>query len=91
MSPKGKSKQTPAVVDRLEDGGLAVVMVGEDGATSIDLPASLLPAGAEAGSHLVISVSLDEEAGRAAAERVGELQERLEKRGDSGGQKNFKL
>ena len=86
---KGKSKRTHAVIDRIEDGGTAVVLVGED-EHKVELPASLLPAGAESGSHLSIDISLDEASRKEAEERVKALQERLEKRGGEG-QKNFKL
>ena len=91
MEKGGKSKRTRAVVDRIEDGGVAVLHVGEDEETKVELPASLLPAGAEGGSHLVISVSLDDEARKKSEDRVKALQERLEKRGGGEGQKNFKL
>ena len=87
---QGKSKRTRAVVDRVEDGGTAVVLVGED-EQKVELPAALLPEGADAGSHLVINVSLDEASRKEAEARVKALQEKLEKRGGEGGQKNFKL
>ena len=83
-----KSKRTRAVVDRVEDGGTAVLLVGEDEETQVEVPASLLPEGAESGSHLVINVTLDEGSRKAAEDRVKALQEKLENRG---GQKNFKL
>ena len=86
----GKSKRTRAVVDRIEDGGVAVLHVGEDEETKVELPASLLPGGTEPGSHLVINISLDDDSRKAAEDRVKALQEKLEKRG-GGGQKNFKL
>ena len=87
----GKSRRTRAVVDRIEDGGTAVLRAGDDESQQVELPASLLPEGAESGSHLVINVSLDE-ASRAEAEgRVRALQEKLEKRGGGEGQKSFKL
>jgi hypothetical protein len=86
-----KSKRTRAVVDRIEDGGTAVLLVGEDEETKVELPASLLPEGAESGSHLVIDVSLDEGSRRAAEDRVRALQERLEKRGGGEATKSFKL
>lgn len=89
MKKGGKSKRTRGVVDRVEDGGTAVVYVGDEEETKVELPASLLPEGAESGSHLVITVSLDEGAREAAGDRVKALQEKLEKRG--GGEKNFKL
>jgi Protein of unknown function (DUF3006) len=84
MSDKGKrekTKRTRAVVDRVEDGGTAVVFVGEDESVSVELPASMLPEGAEGGSHLVITVKLDEDSRASAEARVRALQEKLEKRG----------
>ena len=90
MSEEKKSKRTRAVVDRIEDGGTAVVLVGED-EHKVELPASLLPEGAESGSHLVINVSLDEAARRESEDRVKALQEKLEKRGGGEGRKSFKL
>ena len=86
----GKSKRTRAVIDRIEDGGTAVLLVGEEEETKVELSASLLPEGAEAGSHLVLHISLDETSRKEAEERVKALQEKLEKRGGEG-QKNFKL
>ena len=86
----GKSKRTRAVVDRIEDGGTAVLLVGEDEDTKVELPASLLPEGAESGSHLSVTVALDEASRAEAEERVKALQEKLEKRGGEG-QKSFKL
>lgn len=76
-----KSKRTRAVVDRVEDGGWAVVLVGEGGDVSVDLPSELLPEGAEGGSHLVITVKLDEGSRASAEERIRALQEKLERRG----------
>lgn len=87
---KEKSKRTRAVVDRIEDGGVAVLLVGED-EQKVELPAALLPEGADAGSHLSIEVSLDEASRREAEERIKALQEKLEKRGGGEGQKSFKL
>ncbi len=90
MEKGDKSKRTRAVVDRIEDGGTAVLLVGED-EQKVELPASLLPAGAEGGSHLSLNISLDEASRKEAGERVKALQERLEKRGGGEGQKSFKL
>ena len=81
MAGEGKSKRTRAVVDRVEDGGTAVVHVGEDEAVEVDLPLSMLPEGAEGGSHLVITVKLDDAARASAEDRIKALQERLERRG----------
>ena len=86
----GKSRRTRAVVDRVEDGGTAVLYAGEDEGTKVELPASLLPEGAGEGSHLLITVSLEEDSRGAAEDRVRALQERLERRG-GGGRKDFKL
>ncbi|MFL6253956.1 MAG: DUF3006 domain-containing protein [Pyrinomonadaceae bacterium] len=86
----GDSKHTRAVIDRIEDNGTAVLLVGED-EHKVELPASLLPEGAEGGSHLSITFTLDEASRREAEDRVKALQERLEKRGGGEGQKSFKL
>jgi hypothetical protein len=91
LGDEAKSRQTVGVVDRIEDGDWAVVHIGEDESFSLDLPVSLLPAGTEAGSRLVIQISRDDEATGAARDRISDLQERLEKRSGSAGQKNFKL
>ena len=88
---QGKSKRTRGVVDRVEDGSTAVVMVGDDESVKVELPASLLPAGAEDGSHLVITVSLDEGSRKAAEDSVKALQEKLEKRSSANEKKSFKL
>ena len=77
----GKSKRTRAVIDRMEDGGKAVVQVGDDAAALFDLPAALLPDGAADGDHLVITVRLEPESRDAAVDRIRALQERLSKRG----------
>jgi hypothetical protein len=87
----GRSRRTRAVVDRIEDGGTAVLYVGEDESLKVELPASLLPEGAESGSHLSINVSLDEASRRESEGRVKALQEKIEKRGGGGGRKDFKL
>ncbi len=82
-----RSKTTRAVIDRIEDGGLAVVLVGEG--ESVDIPVSLLPEGAGAGDHLRISVALDEEA---RASRARSIRERLKRLGGGDtGRKDFKL
>ena len=90
MEKGDKSRRTRGVIDRIEDGGTAVLLVGED-EHKVELPASLLPEGAEGGSHLSINISLDEASRKEAEERVKALQEKLEKRGGGGGRKSFKL
>lgn len=86
----GKPRRTRAVIDRVEDGGTAVILAGDDEEMKLELPAALLPEGAGPGSHLLVTVALDEDSRRAAEDRIRALQERLEKRGGDG-PKNFKL
>jgi hypothetical protein len=85
-----KAKRTRAVIDRIEDEGTAVLLAGE-GELKIELPAALLPEGAEPGSHLVVTLALDEASRKEAEDRVKALQEKLEKRGGGEGRKSFKL
>ena len=85
------SKKTKAVVDRIEDGGTAVVRVGDDKGDLVDLPVSLLPDGASDGDHLTITVKMERASRASAEERVRALQERLEKRSGTAGKKDFKL
>jgi hypothetical protein len=87
---KVKSKRTRAVIDRIEDNGVAVLLAGED-EHKVELPASLLPEGAAPGSHLSVTLALDEASRQEAEERVKALQEKLERRGGGEGQKSFKL
>lgn len=91
QSKRAASKQIRAQIDRIEDDDVAVLLVGDDGKTQIDVPRSLLPEGAEAGDHLRISVSLDDESRAAAAERVRKLQDKLADAGGAEGEKDFKL
>jgi hypothetical protein len=79
----GKSLKTKAVIDRIEDGGAAVVQLGDDKTGLVNLPAALLPDGASDGDHLTITVRLERDARDAAEERIKALQERLEKRSRS--------
>ena len=85
-----ESRRTRAVVDRIE-GEVAVLYVNEDESLRVDLPASMLPAGASDGDHLVVNVRLDRDARRRTEESIKELQERLEKRSAQQGRKDFKL
>jgi hypothetical protein len=79
----GKSQKTRAVIDRIEDGGAAVVQLGDDKANLVNLPAALLPDGASDGDHLTITVRLERGERASAEERIKALQERLEKRSRS--------
>ena len=87
-----RSKRTRAVLDRVEDGGRAVVQLGDDERALVELPVELLPEAVEDGDHLTITVSLDRESRAAAAERIKSLRERLERRtGAQPDRKDFKL
>lgn len=79
-----------AVIDRIEDNKMAVLLVGEE-EVAIDLPADLLPKGASDGDHLRIDITLDRDARATAQDKVRDMQERLTKRSGSEGKKEFKL
>ena len=88
----GKSKKIRGVIDRIEDNEMAVILVGEDEKSSIDVPTALLPAEATDGDHLTITITLDAQSREKAAERTRAMRERLEKLGGAtSGQKDFKL
>lgn len=95
-----------AVIDRIEDGEIAVVIVEDKEQSQLDLDASRLPEGARGdGDHLLLTFKIGSDgktrtlkkieaapASRAAAEeRVQALQQRLEKLSGTTGQKDFKL
>ena len=98
----GKSVEVAAVVDRIEDGGVAVVSLG-DGKQILDLPLSRLPEGTADGDHLRLTfegepseqnferVVKDRQSRADAHDRARELQERLAQRGGAAGKKDFKL
>lgn len=83
-----RSKKIRAEVDRIEDGGTAVIVVGKE---SFDVPTSLLPDGAEGGDHLDITITLDAESRAASEDKVKAMQERLLKKSGTEGKKDFKL
>ena len=95
-------REVAAVVDRIEDGGVAVLSLG-DGKRMIDLPLSRLPEGTGDGDHLRLTfdgepsertlkrAAKDRRSRADAAERVRKLQEHLEQRGGAQGKKDFKL
>lgn len=89
---RGASKELEAVIDRIEDGGMAVLVFGDAGDAAVDFPVALLPEGASDGDHLRISITLSPASRADAEDRVRAMQERLEKRsGTTPGQKDFKL
>jgi len=95
-----------AVIDRIEDGEIAVVILEDEAQSQLDLHVSHLPAEARAdGDHLWLTFEIGADRqtrtlkkieaapqSRAAAEeRVTSLQQRLEKLSGTVGQKDFKL
>ena len=99
---EGESREISAVVDRIEDGDVAVLSLG-DGDQTLDLPLSRLPEGTADGDHLRLTFDgepsektftravRDRQSRADAGERVRKLQERLEKSGGAQGKKDFKL
>jgi len=61
-----------AMVDRIE-GTLAVLISCDDELVRLNLPVSLLPPGTREGDIVTLSIGRDEEATRAAKERVAGL------------------
>lgn len=88
---RAAAKQTRAEIDRIEDGDVAVLIIGDDRKKQVDVPASLLPEGAAEGDHLRISITLDRESRAAASTRVKRLQDKLAAKGGGGDEKDFKL
>lgn len=94
MTDKAKSgahaSEIHAVVDRLEDNGIAVLLVGDD-ETSVDFPVALLPADTAPGDHLRLNIKLDAAARGESQDRTRALLEQLESRTTPSGKKDFKL
>lgn len=88
---RGAARQIRAEIDRIEDGDVAVLLVGDDGKTQLDVPLSLLPEGAAGGDHLRITITLDKESRDAATRRVKRLQDKLAAKGGAQAEKDFKL
>jgi hypothetical protein len=78
-----RSIQFRAVIDRIEDNDMAVVLVGDDEAAQLDVPKAFLPAEATDGDHLSITIKLDKESRDAMADKIRNLQEELLNRGKS--------
>lgn len=85
------SKQARAVIDRIEDNGMAVLLIGEDGKTQVDIPVQLLPEGAKDGDHLRINMTIDSHSRAASEERIKKLQDQLRQQSGAEGKKDFKL
>ena len=72
-----------AVIDRVE-GKLAVLLVGEDGRTKVNMPLILLPEGCKEGDVLDVSIKKNAKATLTAKNRSKSLIEKLKKKGQSG-------
>jgi len=90
-SKRAPSRQIRAAIDRIEDNEMAVLLVGDDGKTQLDVPVALLPEGASDGDHLRITISLDKASRDEAASRVKKMQDKLAQSGGAEEQKDFKL
>ncbi|MCA1626802.1 MAG: DUF3006 domain-containing protein [Acidobacteria bacterium] len=104
--PRRRTLKERAVIDRIEDGEIAVVIVEDKEQSQIDLHVSRLPADArDDGDHLLLTfefgsddktrtlkkIEAAPQSRAAAEERVTSLQQRLEKLSGTAGQKDFKL
>jgi hypothetical protein len=88
---KEEARESRAIIDRIEEGDVAVLMAGEDGKTQVIVPVSLLPEGAKDGDHLRIHISLDRPSRSSAEERIKKLQDELKERSGTTDKKDFKL
>ncbi|MBD0325702.1 MAG: DUF3006 domain-containing protein [Pyrinomonadaceae bacterium] len=90
---KKRVKAAPirAVVDRIEDGGQAVLLIGDAEQAQIDFPVSLLPEGVRDGDHLKINITVDKGARASAEDRIKKLQEQLTQKSGADEKKDFKL
>jgi len=70
-----------ATIDRIE-GKLAVLLMGEDGKTKVNMPLGLLPDGCKEGDVLDIAITRDEKATEDAKKRTSSLLEKLKKKSE---------
>jgi hypothetical protein len=97
-----ESVEVRAVVDRVEDGGIAVLSL-EGYKSTLDVPLARLPKDTADGDHLRLTfdgepsartlkkATADRGARSSAEDRVKKTQERLEKLSGTEGKKDFKL
>jgi hypothetical protein len=107
-SPKKRDQsiEVRAVVDRIEDDDVAVVILEDEAKSQLDLPRKRLPEGANSdGDHLLIKFDVDAESGERklksitpapaaradAEERIRKMQERLARMSGTEDKKDFKL
>ena len=96
------SVELRAVVDRVEDGGVAVLSL-EGRKSTLDVPLARLPEGTADGDHLRLTfdgepsastlkkATADRLARSSAEDRIKQMQERLERLSGTAGKKDFKL
>lgn len=90
QSSDAPQSQARAVIDRIEDEGMAVLLF--DGhEEQFDIPLALLPQGATDGDHLNIAFTIDRDARADAEERIRKLQQQLEDQSGTSGQTDFKI
>jgi hypothetical protein len=95
-----------AVVDRIEDGDIAVLTLDDEAKSQLDVPRKELPEQANSdGDHLLLKFDVDAESGErklksilpapeardAAEDRVKKMQERLARMSGAEDKKDFKL
>jgi Protein of unknown function (DUF3006) len=101
------SVEVRAVVDRIEDGDIAVVILEDEAESQLDLPREQLPEDANSdGDHLLLKFDVDPKSGERttlksikaapaaraeASERIKKTQERLARLSGTDDKKNFKL
>ncbi|HEY1403443.1 MAG TPA: DUF3006 domain-containing protein [Pyrinomonadaceae bacterium] len=108
-NPPAKSSgvvEVRAVVDRIEDGDIAVLSLEDEDESQLDVPRDRLPEDANSdGDHLILKFDINKESGkrtlksikaapaaRAAAEdRIKKMQERLARMSGAEDKKDFKL
>jgi hypothetical protein len=88
---RAKTASVHAVIDRIEDGGVAVLLLEDEQKTQVELPVALLPEGCAGGDHLRITITPDRTSRAAAEARIKKLQEQLTEQSGTQGKKDFKL
>ncbi len=95
-----------AVIDRIEDGDIAVLSLEDEAKSQLDVPLEQLPEDANSdGDHLLLKFDVDPQSGErtlksveaapqaraAASERIRKMQERLARLSGAADKKDFKL
>ncbi len=78
-----RSAEFRAVIDRIEDNDMAVILLGDDENARLDMPLSFLPEDASDGDHLRFTITLDEESRDSMQDKIRSLQEELLNRSKS--------